>query len=414
MNKHLRNINLQGKIKAPPSKSDAQRAILVAALAHGESTIEGYGSSEDVLQMISNIQAIGAKTRCVDGTIHIQGTMEFPDRTIFNAGESGLGFRLLTAISAVAPGSYWIEAEGSLMSRPQKFVIETLNNNGCLVESRNGFPPFNVLGKINTSVIHLDASESSQFLSGLLIALPMLNHDTQLHVKHLQSTPYVHMTLKTLSKFGVQITNIEDKIFVVPKSAEYCASQYKVEGDWSGASNWLIASALGADIEIIGLEENSLQADKAVLEVLDLANCTVRRFGSCLRVDGSQKRSFDFDATNCPDLFPVLVPLAAGCKGQSKIKGVGRLQHKESNRADTLTREFGKLGLEINISDDYMIINGTGCLGSGVTDSHNDHRIAMSLAISSIITEGELIIQDASCVQKSYPNFWEDFEKLSN
>lgn len=412
MEKIIRNITLAGTVQAPPSKSDAQRAILIAALTDGKSIIVQPGTSEDVLRMIENMQKLGAQVFIDHLELTITGVHAFHDRTTFNAGESGLGFRLLTALSAVAPGSYWIDAEGSLLNRKQNFIIDTLKETGCQIEHRNGFPPFNVLGKINRSIIDLDASDSSQFLSGLLIALPLLNQQIELKVQNLRSTPYVHMTLNSLSKFGVQIQNKNDQHFVISANSKFTPTKYTVEGDWSGTSNWFVAAALGAQIEICGLNPSSLQADTAILKAMSASNCLIHYSNDVYKIDGRNKRPFEFDATQCPDLFPALIPLAASCIGVSRIQGVHRLRNKESDRAFVLLNEYKTLGLDIVIDNDTMIVYGTGTLNGGKVHSNNDHRIAMSLAISSLISRGEVVILDCNCVNKSYPDFWSEFDRL--
>jgi 3-phosphoshikimate 1-carboxyvinyltransferase len=233
-----------------------------------------------------------------------------------------------------------------------------------------------------------------------------------LKVRNLVSRPYIEMTLNTLKVFGVEIEEIEKDCFRI-NGKKLTSCEYKIEADWSSASYWLVAAALGQNLIIQNLNLTSLQADKTLLLALEKANCQVIYSERGIQIDGTNRKAFDFDATDCPDLFPALVVLAAGIDGLTKISGIHRLEHKESNRALTLQSEFGKLGLKIELIANEMWIHGTGKLSGGKVDSHNDHRIAMSLGIASCITDVAIEIHGAEAVGKSYPSFWEVLESIS-
>ncbi len=234
---------------------------------------------------------------------------------------------------------------------------------------------------------------------------------SELYVKNLVSRPYLDMTLNTLKAFGVQISENEKECFQIAGNG-FTASDYTVEADWSSASYWLVAAALDQELIVKNLSLESLQADKALLVALEKAKCKIIHSELGISIDGTERKTFDFDATDCPDLFPALVVLAAGIEGISKIIGTKRLLHKESNRALSLQSEFGKLGLKIELKENEMWIHGTGKLTGEKVDSHNDHRIAMSLGISACLTETEIILENAEAVAKSYPSFWKQLESL--
>ncbi len=414
MERQLADISLKGRVEVPASKSDAQRAILIAALAEGSSTILNVGSSNDVEAMIKNARLLGASVAGDSKRLDIKGiqTLVDSDNINFHAYESGLSFRMLAALCTALEGTQQINASGTLLKRSQKFIIDDISSMDCKVDSNNGFPPISIYGKSDHNEIYINASESSQFLSGMLITLPLRDSKTELHVTDLKSAPYVHMTLSTMKQFGIEIENQHNQVFTITSDLSYVPCTYTVEGDWSGASYWFVAAALGEHIEIGGLNSKSFQADRAILSALEAANCSVSLNNGDYTIDGSSRKAFEFDATDCPDLFPALVVLAAGCKGKSVIHGVSRLRNKESDRATVLQSEFSKLGLQIDLDDDRMIIKGTNELTEGIIDPHNDHRIAMSAAVSSVLCDGPLTIVDSACVDKSYPDFWKDFDAL--
>jgi 3-phosphoshikimate 1-carboxyvinyltransferase len=223
------------------------------------------------------------------------------------------------------------------------------------------------------------------------------------------------MTLNTLTQFGIEIQHQNFEQFIIAGKQKYLPTNYEIEGDWSAASYWLVASALGQNIQISGLSLTSLQADKAILKAFEAANCTIVFDENQISIEGNERKSFQFDATHCPDLFPALTTFAALCDGRSDIKGISRLKHKESDRGEVLKSEFEKLGVNIvlNEQDDTMHIYGKNSIEGGKVNSHNDHRIAMCLAIAGMFADNIVEIDEAESVEKSYLNFWEDFTSTS-
>jgi 3-phosphoshikimate 1-carboxyvinyltransferase len=404
-----------GIIQIPSSKSDTQRAVLATALCKGTSILSNIGNSKDEVAMIEAVQKLGAQVIAIESNkTEIAGIQEFPSDVKIDMHESGLGFRLIANVCAAHTGSFEIIGSGSLSKRPMHFFEEILPLFGAKVKSQNGYIPIEIEGPMHGSEISLDGSLSSQYLSGLLMALPLLENESRLTVKNLKSIPYIEMTINTLSQFGIEIKHQDFEQFVIAGKQKYLATSYEIEGDWSAASYWLVASALGQEIGVSGLLLTSLQADKAILKAFEAANCNVIFGENQIAIEGNERKSFQFDATHCPDLFPALTTFAAFCDGRSDIKGISRLKHKESDRGEVLKLEFEKLGINIvlNEQDDMMHIYGKNSIEGGKVSSHNDHRIAMCLAIAGMFSETEIEIDQAESVEKSYLDFWGDFTSI--
>ena len=402
-----------GIIAIPASKSDGQRALLAAALTKGKSKLINIGESHDELSMLSAIQKLGAQVERINPTtLEITGIQKFPKEAEINIGESGLGVRLITSVCAAHEGIFMISGKGSLETRPLTFFEETLPKFGVHIQSNNGLIPLEIEGPMKGAEIDLDGSQSSQYLSGLLMALPLIKDESRLHVENLNSLPYVQMTLNTLRKFGIEILHQNYEEYIIRGNQQYIPTTYTIESDWSSASFWLVASALGMNIQITGLSMTSLQADKQILDAFEAANCIVGYKENTIRMDGRNRKPFKFDATHCPDLFPALVTLACLCDGRSEIKGVNRLKHKESDRGIVLQEEFANIGVIIVLDDDIMHIHGKTSIEGGKVNSHNDHRIAMCFAVAALYADNSVEIDGAEAVAKSYPQFWEHLEGL--
>jgi 3-phosphoshikimate 1-carboxyvinyltransferase len=407
--------NRKGIVYVPPSKSDAQRAILCAGLSIGKSLLINVGQSADERAMIDAITALGAEVaKHDDGTIVVVGIESIPSDVRINANESGLGARLLTAVCSTGNGPVTVIGSGSLISRTMNFYGDALPKFGVTITEFTGHLPITVQGPMRGNAIEIDGSLSSQFVSGLLVALPLAQGDSKLTVVNLASKPYVNMTLKTLAAFGITVTRIESDTFHITGGQKYQPTTYAVEGDWSAASYWLTAAALGADISIEGLSPSSAQADKQMLAALMSAGCSVHFTPDGIRINGSKKRPFEFNAQDCPDLFPALVALAAFIPGTSIIQGANRLIHKESNRAETLILEFHKLGIQIEQNENALIIHGKSSIVGNQVDAHNDHRIAMALGVCGLFSQSPMTIYGAESVSKSYPSFWNTLDSLTH
>lgn len=401
-----------GTIEIPASKSDAQRAILCAALSSGESTLQNIGESDDVIAMLKTIQKMGVLVEKIAANKLAIKPMNNHFPPVINVGESGLGVRLMTSVASLSPQLITINGEGSLIKRDLSFFDQTLPQMGVHIDSKNGKLPIQVKGPLKAGEYVVDGSESSQYISGLILALSQLDSPSKLTVQNLKSGPYVDMTLATMKAFGITVTK-QNSIYQIPGGNKFQPVNYIVDGDWSAASYWLVAAALGKLVKVAGLSMKSLQADKSMLDALMQSGCRISIEDAFISVDGKNRRPLDFDATNCPDLFPALATYSALTTGTSIIKGVSRLANKESNRGEVLKEEFSKLGVEIELTGDLMIIKGKETVNGGEVSSHDDHRIAMCLAIAGIFADSEVIVNGAESVAKSYPSFWSDLESLS-
>ncbi len=396
-------------IKAPASKSYLQRAIAIATLFEGETKITNITLSNDANAAIGIAKALGASVEENQDGIIVKGRQSKSTEPVtIDCGESGLSTRMFSPIAALLSDDVTITGHGSILLRPMDMVIDALTQLGANVKSNDGKLPLIVSGGINGGTIDIDGSESSQLLTGLLISLPFAGADSKISVRNLKSIPYAQMTLDILSEFGVKISHDNYEFFKIKAiDAIGQKSSYHAEGDWSGAAFHIVGAALSGEVTIKGLNQNSAQADKAVLDVLDLVGAHYAWDNGELTVSTSQLKAFEIDATQCPDLFPPLAALAVGCDGESKIHGIHRLGSKESNRALTIQSELAKLGVKAVLDGDTMIITPNKIVGGRIS-SCNDHRIAMMGAVLASISSGPIEIENPEAVNKSYPQFFED------
>lgn len=406
---------INGTIQAPTSKSSMQRACAAALLAAGATRIFNPGDSNDDLAALDTVQKLGAKIiRNSDGSVTIHSKGVYPLSKEINCGESGLGIRMFTPIAALSSEEIIITGTGSLISRPMDIFDEIFPELGISIQSNNGRLPLIIKGPLQPGNIEVDGSLSSQFLTGLLMAFGAAKaNNVSIKVRNLKSRPYIDLTLQIMKYFGVEVENDSYETFRFSKSASgYSASNYTVEGDWSGGAFLLVAGALAGGITVNGLDIFSSQADKGIIQALMSCGADISVNDNDIRISPAALHSFHFDATDCPDLFPPLVALACYCEGLTVIEGVKRLAHKESNRSLSLKEEFEKMGVTIELDDDKMMIHGKKILKGAVVHSHHDHRIAMACAIAALKAEGETVIEDAEAINKSYPDFFEDLLSL--
>ena len=406
---------LRGAVTPPCSKSYAQRALAAALLASGRTTLRGIELCRDTLSAMAAIKLLGAEVEIIDdNTLVINGGLK-PRTQTLNVGESGLAARLFTPIAATAGVPITIEGEGTLLHRPMAMMVEPLKELGVAVRDGGGRLPIEVCGPMRGGRITVDGSMSSQFVTGLLIALPVSERDTTIEVEGAVSTPYIDMTLETLERFGVEVMYNEGDYsqFYIEGGQQYQAVDYTIESDWSAAATIMVAAAIAGEVTVNNISTLSRQADTAIIRALERAGASIIIEENTITVAHRDLEAFEFDATQCPDLFPALVALAAAAKGVTTLRGVGRLRGKESDRGEVLRSEYAKLGIDIEIDydEDEMRVVG-GQIEAAEVDSHDDHRIAMSLAISALRTDNEIVIKNSDCVSKSYPSFFADLESL--
>lgn len=411
MNITILPSNISGIIKVPASKSHFIRTVAAAMLAGGTSRITNTSTCDDSKTMLQIADQIGAKINTDGNVLEIEGVGNFPGGQVFLCNESALVARLMLSLGALSGGMNIIKGSGTLINRDLGVFEEVLQELGVKCESDSGKLPVMVKGPLSGGKVEVDGSKSSQFISGLLMALPLAQHSSVLMVHDLKSRPYLDMTLETLNTFGIRVINIKHRRFIIHSGQNYNPAEVEIEGDWSSAAFLFVAGAISGNVRIVGLNPLSLQADRAIIQALEKAGAEVVQKGAGYAISTSELKSFRFDATHCPDLFPPLVVLAACSQGISVIKGVSRLLNKESNRAQALLEEFGKMGIEITIDDDEMRITG-GTIQGGTISSRNDHRIAMAGAIAALRAKNPVTIEQADCVSKSWPGFYDSLKRL--
>lgn len=411
--------HISGIITAPASKSSMQRACAAALIKGGKTILHNPGNSADDLAALDIIQQLGAKVELKNDTIIIQSNGVKPVSDAINCGESGLSVRMFTPIAALSEKAIAINGTGSLVKRPLSFFNEVLPQLGIKCESNNGLLPLQIQGPLHPKDIEIDGSLSSQFLTGLLMAYAAADaNGVTIKVNNLSSKPYIDLTLKLLADFGLKVPVNEqyENFYFPPRTTsqfENTNIDYTVEGDWSGAAFLLVAGAIAGSITIKGLDVFSTQADKAVLQALMQAEAIMSIREEQIDIKPGMLKAFHFNATDCPDLFPPLVALASFCNGTTVIEGVHRLTHKESNRALTLQDEFGKMGVWIDLQDNLMVIKGGNGIKKAKVSSRHDHRIAMACAVAGLKADGDVHIEDAEAVNKSYPEFYNHLRKLN-
>ena len=408
---------LKGIVQAPASKSSMQRACAAALLSKGTSTIYNPGHSNDDKAALDIIQKLGAKVEVEGSELKVESSGVNPIANEINCGESGLSIRMFTPIVALSDKEITINGFGSLETRPMDFFDDILPLLGVKIKSNDGKLPMTVQGPLVPANIEVDGSLSSQFLTGLLMAYSAAGaKNVSIKVKDLKSKPYIDLTLDVMKQFGMNVPenkNYKEFIFHSESTPnpELITHNYTVEGDWSGGAFLLVAGTIAGSITVRGLDLSSTQADRKIMDALMNANAAIAMEAKGIQAHPGGLRGFEFDATDCPDLFPPLVALASYCEGETKIQGVRRLKHKESNRAITLQDEFDLMGVRIVIEDDTMIIHGGIVKGADV-HSHHDHRIAMACAVAALGANSETIIEEAYAVKKSYPDFYNDLKSL--
>ncbi|MFI3268282.1 MAG: 3-phosphoshikimate 1-carboxyvinyltransferase [Rikenellaceae bacterium] len=414
MNRTIYPAQVSGEIYSPASKSYTQRAVAISSLVKGESVITNFGLCNDTEAAMGVAKNLGVELALENRTLTVKGGDLKLENKVLNVGESGLSTRLFTPFASLLPYPVTITGHGSILTRPIDMMLKPLSELGVTISSNNGKLPIELCGVMNGGEIFIDGSLSSQFLTGLLISLPVCEKDSVINVNQLRSKPYIDMTLAIIETFGVSVINENYERFIIKGQQQYKPTTYNIEGDWSGASCLLVAGAVMGDVTMNNLSYDSQQADKEIIKAIKDAGAIVSLNDNSVTVKKGELKAFEFDATECPDLFPALVALAAACEGETVLIGTSRLTHKESDRAKTLKDIYETMGVSVDISqEDVMKVTG-GKINGGVTlNSHNDHRIAMSAAVSTLRAPEANVITDSECVNKSYNDFYDDLEAIS-
>ncbi len=410
---------VKGVLNAPSSKSAFIRIAAASMLSELETSITYSSDCDDIIASLEILKKFGCEIKKIDKdsnntTLKIRGLSDFEKAysSSINCFESALCLRLFSIISSLLNSEINFNGTGSLLKRNHNDAISLFKSLGVTFNSKNGYLPFKIKGPIINSVIKISSKESSQYLTGLLFTLPKLKFDSEIFVEDLVSKPYIDLTLDILNKFGIKIINENYKRFLIQGNQFFSNNELIVEGDWSSAANMMVAAAIAGEITFNGLSINSKQADRRIIDLLKEIGADINISGNFIQVKKNNLKSFNFDASNSPDLFPILVSLAVNCKGESIIHGLNRLYNKESNRAEIIISEFSKIGANLKIEGNSLIVLKSK-IHFGIVDSNNDHRIAMALTIAGLKSQDGLEIMNWNCVSKSYKSFFEDLENIT-
>ncbi len=418
---------LQGTVQVPSSKSMGHREIICAGLANGTSIVDNISMSKDIQATMRCLRAIGVtideipsmipgRTALqVTGTGHPMASADYAD-----CGESGSTLRFFMPIVALLDCPLTLMGEGKLVERPLKAYYDIFDEQGVQYINDEGKLPVTINGHLKPGIFKLPGDVSSQFVSGLLFALPLLQGDSEIVITSpLESASYVDLTLNCLAKYGIRAENVDGKYerFLVPGKQHYQPRDSKVEGDWSQVAFWAVAGAAtaeGKQVTCEGVDFGSAQGDKALVDILTRMGANLTKTENTLKVESGTTKETVIDATNCPDIIPVLSALAAVSEGTTKFVNAGRLRIKECDRLAAMTQELNKLGAEVTEEPEGMTVIGhpEGLKGGVTVDAWNDHRIAMSLGIIAERCAQPIVITGAGSVSKSYPEFWQDYRLL--
>ncbi len=406
-------------VKVPGSKSLTQRALVIATLAKGRSTLRNGLVSEDTRHLVEGLRALGAGISISGDEMVITGTeghIQNPGRTI-SLGNNGTALRFLTTLVSLGKGTFVLDGDLRLRERPVGALLEALNKLGVTAVSRDGkgYPPVTIeTGGVSGGKVTLTDVESSQFVSSLLIGAPYAGGDVEIQLKgRMVSEPYIDMTLKVMEHFGVKTVREGENYFKVKCGRQYTGREYLIEGDASSASYFFLAAALcQRRIRVDNMNPDSLQGDIGFLDIMEASGCSVIRGDSWIEVVGRPLRGGELSLNmgKMPDMVPTLAVLSAFRPGRTVITHVSHLRFKESDRILSLVNELNRIGVRAEETEDGLIIEGGKPRGAEI-ETYNDHRIAMSFAVAGLAIPG-MRIRDKQCVDKSFPGFWDEMEKL--
>lgn len=400
----------------PPSKSHTNRALVLAALTDGISVIKNYAICEDTIYMIRSLKKLGVKIIQKANELIVYGKGgNFNKKNVeLFCGNAGTTFRFLTALSIFNSGEVTLTGSKRMLERPIGDLIEALNQLDIKIESNNGYPPVKVFGGyINPKPVKINAKKSSQFLSALLLIMPTLGKDFSIELENeLPSLPYIKMTLQVLRDFGVKINHLEFRKFFLTKNLKLNPSKIIIESDTSSATYFFgSAAVLRKRIKVNGLRKDTNQADIKFVKVLKKMGCDVKWGNDFVILTGKKLKGITIDMNDAPDSVPALAVVSLFANGKTLIKNIENLRYKESDRIQALANELSKLGARVRTGKDFIEINPIKNYNSAVIETYNDHRIAMSFAIAQLKIP-EIKIKNPECVKKSFPDFWQEFNKM--
>lgn len=403
-----------GQVRIISSKSDGHRSLIAAALAEEESVLFVDGWSDDMEATMRCLKGLGAELYKEPSGIEV---VPIPrnagGKAVLDCGESGSTLRFLLPVAGALGKNALFEGKGRLPERPIGILLEEMEQHGC--KANNDHLPVELEGKLQSGVYTLPGNVSSQFITGLLFALPILEGNSEIRLTtDIESKGYIDMTLKTLKTFGVEVKETEHG-WIIPGGQKYQGPRMRfAEGDWSNAAFWLVAGAIHGSIGCQGLDMESPQGDRAIVSLLEEFGAESKIILNQVTMTHKEMKGIRIDASQIPDLVPILCVAAAAAEGKTEIYNAGRLRIKESDRLAAMAECMKKIGVEVEEKPDGIIITG-GCnppAGEIVIDSHNDHRIVMAMAIAAVSLGVELTIEGADAVNKSYPSFFLELQKL--
>lgn len=407
----LHPARLAGTLRVPPSKSAAHRAILCAALAPGRSELSPIAPSKDILVTIRAVQALGVHAELTGETLTVERMQGAPAQAAVDCGESGSSLRFLIPICAALGVQAAFTGHGRLPQRPIGLYTELLPAHGVACESAGGLP-LGIRGTLRGGEFRVPGNISSQYITGLLLALPLLPESSAITLTSpLESAAYVDMTLETMRAFGVTAEQTPTG-WNIPGGQQYKARRLSIEGDWSQAAFFLAAGALGGDLRLEGLNPHSTQGDRAAAALFDQFGAYVSWEENSLIARPGSLQAIEIDASQIPDLVPILAAAAAFAPGVTRIKNAARLRLKESDRLTAMAQGLGRLGVSVSEQPDGLTITGAPAVRAGKALGCNDHRIVMALSIAALRANGPIEVTDAESIQKSYPSFFQDYNTL--
>jgi len=411
MRASIQRSEVSGKVRAPSSKSYTHRALVCASLAEGKSRITSPLTSDDIEATLDVVRKLGVQVNLnPDGWVVLGGDLGEPRVELF-CRESGTTLRFMTAVCSLVKGRSKLTAGPSLQRRPIKPLVDAFRELGVDCSCEGESPPVTVVGGLRGGKAEIRGDITSQFVSAILLVSSLAEEPVTLRLRTpLESKPYVLMTMDTQLRFGVKIDASKDlNVFRVERQA-YSPAEYEVEGDWSSAAFLLASGAIAGEVEVLNLNPASLQADVRILDLLKTMGVRVRVAENVISVGRGELGALSAEVSDCPDLFPALSVLCSLAKGRSVISGVGRLRLKESDRVEAMTAGLRSAGITVASDADRVVIEG-GRPKAAVVDPRGDHRIAMAFGLLGLVCE-RIVVEDAECVEKSYPSFWSDLVSL--
>lgn len=405
--------NLTGAVTIPPSKSLSHRAIICSALANGKSTVENLIFSKDIIATSEAMRSLGIEMELKDSSIVIKGTddLKLVNNEI-DCNESGSTLRFIIPIALLTSEEVTFKGRGRLTTRPLDSYYNIFDKEGIVYDNKSGLP-LKVKGSLKPSVYEIEGNISSQFITGLMFTLPLLNGDSTIKIiGELESKGYIDLTIDVLKQYGIEIENNNYQEFVIKGNQKYTPQDYRVEGDYSQVAFFIVAGLLGGEVTCLDMKKDSLQGDKVIIDIARSMGANIEVLDDKIIVHPSRTYGAVVDAAQCPDLVPAIAALAAVSEGETRIINAERVRIKESDRLKAMCTELNKIGADVAETKDGLIIKGKFMLEGGVVDGWNDHRIVMALAVVASKCMGDLTIEGSEAITKSYPTFFKDFKKL--